>query len=166
MKIFSQHLSLLSESRQHLLPSAEQLGERWPRRPGRVSLPKRNEKGEGAAPGATRDGSGSLYLSDTRWVSEPLHAEREEKRRRWRGRVYFGARCDETGENESRWCGGGHRDSGASVFNEPAQYSRFSAEGEGDVSFDVRGGGVNEAGPFLVARIDICVFAGETREER
>lgn len=66
MKIFSQHLSLLSESRQHLLPSAEQLGERWPRRPGRVSLPKRNEKGEGAAPGATRDGSGSLYLSDTR----------------------------------------------------------------------------------------------------
>lgn len=67
---------------------------------------------------------------------------------------------------DGRWCGGGHRDSGASVFNEPAQYSRFSAEGEGDVSFDVRGGGVNEAGPFLVARIDICVFAGETREER
>lgn len=91
MKIFSQHLSLLSESRQHLLPSAEQLGERWPRRPGRVSLPKRNEKGEGAAPGATRDGSGSLYLSDTRWVSEPLHAEREREVKEVEGESLF--RC-------------------------------------------------------------------------
>lgn len=165
MKIFSQHLSLLSESRQHLLPSAEQLGERWPRRPGRVSLPKRNEKGEGAAPGATRDGSGSLYLSDTRWVSEPLHAERE--RSEGGGGGEFISVRDATRrakmKADGRWCGGGHRDSGASVFNEPAQYSRFSAEG--DVSFDVRGGGVNEAGPFSSREL-IFVFLRVKLERR
>lgn len=45
----TQHLSLdtclLSQLRQHLLSSAEQPGwERWARRPGGASLPKRNEK--------------------------------------------------------------------------------------------------------------------------
>lgn len=82
-----------------------------------MSLPKRNEKGEGAAPGATRDGSGSLYLSDTRWVSEPLHAERE--RSEGGGGGEFISVRDATRrakmKADGRWCGGGHRDSGASV---------------------------------------------------
>lgn len=144
----TQHLSLdtclLSQLRQHLLSSAEQPGwERWARRPGGASLPKRNEK-----EGSTRCRVRAAFTYRTLGG-----CPRSRGRNRWTERrgSYFGARCDETGENESRWPAAG----AAAVIQGPNSVQRTGAilsisppEREAYLfAFDVRG--VNEVGPTL-----------------